>query len=617
MIQRMILPAVFAVALLFSMPASAEKRVALIIGNSAYKNATPLLNPRNDATDVAASLKRLGFETVTGFDLDKAAMEELAGRFARTAREADVALFYYSGHAMQFAGINYLMPVDARLADEADLRRMLRVDDVVANLQQAAKLRILVLDSCRDNPLAEGLKRSIGITRAAAMQRGLAKMDNAQGMIVAYATQAGRTADDGVSRNSPYTSAFLRNIEAAEEVGTVFRRISSEVYTTTGRTQLPELSLSLIGEFYLNGKAAPPAGVSPDIAALQKQLQAIQEQIKTTAPPGKPANDSGPRPDVAMAMPPPPPDSRTTPCAGAASVNFAASRPAQPLSAAEECAIRPKDVFRECDRCPEMTVVPAGQFKMGSPPTELGRNSDEGPQTLVSIGRPFAVGRLEVTVGEYKAFIEASGYKAGRNCEVWNGRGWQKRAAATFLTPGFQQDDSHPVVCVDWNDAKAFVDWLSSKTGRPYRLLSEEEWEYAARAGSTTPFWWGQDISTAQANYDGRAVYGAGRKGTYRQATVSANSFEPNPWGLYNVHGNVWEWTSDCYQYEQGYGNAAGAPKAAAERWGTDCDPDGRAFRGGSWLDDPEYLRSARRVWHRPRGRLNYLGLRVARTIGP
>jgi formylglycine-generating enzyme required for sulfatase activity len=170
---------------------------------------------------------------------------------------------------------------------------------------------------------------------------------------------------------------------------------------------------------------------------------------------------------------------------------------------------------------------------------------------------------------------------------------------------------------VDWSDARAFVDWLGSTSGRPYRMLSEEEWEYAARAGSTTPFWWGSDISPAQANYDGRSVYGAGRKGAYRQATVRIDSFEPNPWGLYNVHGNVWEWTSDCYQYEQGYGNAAGAPKAAKERWGYECDPDAHAFRGGSWLDDPEYLRSARRVWHRPRGRLNYLGLRVARTIGP
>ncbi len=120
--------------------AQAEKRVALVIGNGAYENASRLPNPRNDAEDVAAALKRSGFETVVGIDLDQAKMQEAAINFARAARKADVALFYYSGHAMQFAGVNYLMPVDAKLTDEADLRRMARVDDILADLQQAKKL---------------------------------------------------------------------------------------------------------------------------------------------------------------------------------------------------------------------------------------------------------------------------------------------------------------------------------------------------------------------------------------------------------------------------------------------------------------------------------------------
>jgi hypothetical protein len=147
-----------------------------------------------------------------------------------------------------------LAPVDVKLTDEADLRRMVRVDDIVADLQQAKNLRILVLDACRDNPLAEELKRSIGTTRALPLQRGLAKIDSPQGMIIGYATQAGRTADDGTGRNSPYSAAFLRHIEEQEEIGTVFRRISADVYRATNQTQLPELSLSLIGEFYLRGK---------------------------------------------------------------------------------------------------------------------------------------------------------------------------------------------------------------------------------------------------------------------------------------------------------------------------------------------------------------------------
>jgi hypothetical protein len=238
----------------------AERRVALVIGNGAYRHAGTLPNPRNDAADTAAALKRVGFETIVGLDLDRAGMEDAVIRFSRTAREADVAMFFYAGHAMQHGGINYLMPVDARLLDEADLRRIIRVDEVVADLQQAKNLRILILDACRDNPLAEEFKRSIGSTRAAPVQRGLAKIDSPRGMIIAYATQAGRTAEDGRGRNSPFTTAFLKHIEAPDEIGTVFRRITSDVYETTKRTQVPELSLSLIGEFYLRGRPPAQAG---------------------------------------------------------------------------------------------------------------------------------------------------------------------------------------------------------------------------------------------------------------------------------------------------------------------------------------------------------------------
>jgi uncharacterized caspase-like protein len=269
-----------------SLPAGsafAEKRIALVIGNGAYQNATALQNPPNDARDVSAALIRTGFETIVGIDLDRAGMDKAAVSFTRAARDADVAIFYYSGHALQFAGVNYLVPVDAKLTDEADLRLMSRVDDVVADLQQAKNLRILVLDACRDNPCAEVLKRSLGRTRSASTGNGLAKIDSPQGMIVAYATQAGRTAEDGSGRNSPYTSAFLKHIEAPEEIGTVFRRVSADVYDATRQTQLPELSLSLIGEFYLKGRPsnASSAPTTPDeVSALEQRLKALEDQLK-------------------------------------------------------------------------------------------------------------------------------------------------------------------------------------------------------------------------------------------------------------------------------------------------------------------------------------------------
>jgi peptidoglycan/xylan/chitin deacetylase (PgdA/CDA1 family) len=260
---------VFAAAILWVACASAqaEVRVALVIGNGAYQNVPRLLNPENDANDVAAALKRDGFDTIFATDLNKDQMDEATIKFAKAARTADVAMFYYSGHALQFAGVNYLAPVDAKLTDEADLRRFVRVDEIVGDLQQAKNLRILVLDACRDNPLADQLRRSIGATRALPLQGGLAKMDTPLGMIVSFSTQAGTEADDGNGRNSPYTAAFLKEIEQQDEIGTIFRRVSSDVYEATSHRQLPELSLSLIGEFYLRGKLSLSTSNAVDACA--------------------------------------------------------------------------------------------------------------------------------------------------------------------------------------------------------------------------------------------------------------------------------------------------------------------------------------------------------------
>jgi uncharacterized caspase-like protein len=261
LLPKLLLTAFLAAASICS-AAGAERRVALVTGNAAYKNAATLQNPRNDATDVAEALKRIGFETIVGLDLDKTGMEEKSISFARAIRDADVGLVYYSGHAMQFGGSNYLMPVDATLHDDADMRRLLRVDDIVAGLKQAKSLRILVLDSCRDNPLAEELSRSTEASRGSTVDRGLARIIPPSGMIISYATQAGRTAADGRGRNSPYTIAFLKNIETKEEIGAIFRHITADVYTATQSKQLPELYLSLIADFYLNGRPQNEAAAS-------------------------------------------------------------------------------------------------------------------------------------------------------------------------------------------------------------------------------------------------------------------------------------------------------------------------------------------------------------------
>ena len=196
----------------------------------------------------------------------------------------------------------------------------------------------------------------------------------------------------------------------------------------------------------------------------------------------------------------------------------------------------------------------------------------------VTIAEPFAVGVHEVTRGEFARFVRETNRSTGNSCRVWAGVKLVERAGRNWRNPGFEQTDGHPVVCVNWEDAQLYVSWLSGETGQSYRLLSESEWEYVARAGTTGPFHTGATISPAQANYDGNYTYGSGRKGVYRERTVSVGSFSPNAFGLHDVHGNVWEWVQDCWNKKYD-----GAPRDGGAWERGDCSL--RVARGGSWFD--------------------------------
>ncbi len=236
-------------------PSFADTRVALVIGNSKYKNTPALTNPGNDATDVAQALRAIGFQVTLKLDAEKRQMDQAVAQFARDAGKADAALFYYAGHGMQFQGHNYVMPVDAELQDEISLRyEMIAIDDVKAALQRSGGVKIMVLNSCRNNPLAEKLVRSISVTtRDIPNVQGYARPEKTRGMIIVYATQADDVANDGAGRNSPFSTAFLKEIkEPGLEIGTMFRRIGDDVYQSTSGQQSPELSISLVPEYYLN-----------------------------------------------------------------------------------------------------------------------------------------------------------------------------------------------------------------------------------------------------------------------------------------------------------------------------------------------------------------------------
>ncbi|MGN6095124.1 MAG: caspase family protein [Bosea sp. (in: a-proteobacteria)] len=256
-----------------------ERRVALVIGNSSYRNAPALPNTVNDARDMVTALRKVGFEVVDGIDLDKRGMDSALTRFARLAQDADAAMFYFAGHGFQFNGENYLVPVEAKIEDEVGVQyETTRLNDVITALNYAKGVKIMVLDACRNNPFV-GLLAKRQATRGFSVGSGLAPVQRAQGMVIAYATQANDVAADGAGRNSPFTAALVREIDQPGlEVATLFRRVQKSVYDTTAGRQTPELSLSLLGDFYLNREETDAdvwrrIRASDDLTALQAFIQ--------------------------------------------------------------------------------------------------------------------------------------------------------------------------------------------------------------------------------------------------------------------------------------------------------------------------------------------------------
>ncbi|TWI69570.1 formylglycine-generating enzyme required for sulfatase activity [Pseudoduganella lurida] len=255
---------------------------------------------------------------------------------------------------------------------------------------------------------------------------------------------------------------------------------------------------------------------------------------------------------------------------------------------------------------PDLVLVPTGSFLMGgnAQEHEVARKAGsqkawlerELPAHTVRIDRSFALGRYPVTVGEWRRFVRATA--------------WEPKLDIDWTAPGFEQEDWHPVVGVSWDDAQLYLQWLTLMTGAHYRLPSEAEWEYACRAGSATAFAFGDEISTEHANYDGHFTYGKGVKGQVRHGTTKVGSFPPNPWGLYDMHGNVWEWTQD-----PAHDSYQGAPTDGSA-WLEDGDRARRIVRGGAWLYQPRYLRSAVRNGYSAVLSNDVVGFRVARRLG-
>ena len=255
------------------------------------------------------------------------------------------------------------------------------------------------------------------------------------------------------------------------------------------------------------------------------------------------------------------------------------------LSAEAERALKPQASFRECAKdCPEMIVVPDGSFMMGSPPTEKGHNDGEGPQQQITFAKPFAVSRFPVTFADWDACSTVGG------CPPITDSGYGR--------------GNKPIANVNWDEAKQYVAWLARVTGQPYRLPTDAEWEYAARAGTTTAYPWGDEIGKGNANCSG-----CGSKWDKKE-TSPVGSFKPNDWGLFDMHGNVFHWVQDCHAESLDKIPADGSAAAEAEA----CR---RGVRGGSWDMDPVMLRSANRGGNTTNAKYFDLSFRIARTIAP
>jgi len=647
-----------------------ENRVALVIGNGDYNNA-PLKNPVNDATDISNSLQDLGFHVIKGTNLNRKQLRQRIREFGTLLKKADVSFFYFAGHGVQFDGENYLIPIAVDMQSEEEVvDEAISVSSVLHKMEVAGNaINIVVLDACRNNPFASSFRSAT---------RGLTRLDGPTGSIIAYATAPGKIASDGSGKNGLYTQHLLNYIhEPGLSIEQVFKKVRIGVIGDTGGKQIPWENSSLLGDFYFvksksdksnndpinyelrfwksADKSASrsfyqaylekyPNGHFSDLATRKLKLfdfgqvtirsnvfndhikingeyrgssqldielkvgehsievskegyepykinvmvkgnekQLLNVQLKAVS-----NNDNQTKPkQIETTLKP----SKPVPLVTEKLQNVA-------KTTKQKITVKPK---LESEKLFDMEFikVPAGCFMMGSPFSEEGRLQDE-LQHEVCISKDYWLGKYEVTQAQWQSIM-------GKNPSYFKGCG-----------------TDCPVEEVSWNDIQSFIFRLNDKTGLNYRLPTEAEWEYAARAGTQSatyknnPEWIGTnnvpDLNDI-AWYSGNS--GIDYKGGkycedwedkqlegFRCGTHSVGKKQPNAWGFYDMIGNVWEWTNDRYgRYSSKLKDDPKGPKKGGMR----------VTRGGNWSDSIQQNRSAARYGFGVRTKQNNLGFRLAR----
>jgi len=590
--------------------------VALVIGNGAYAQQA-LPGPVRDAGAVAAALRQQGYSVLLHENLDREGMQQALHKFRRRLQAGGEGLFYFAGHGMQVGQRVMLLPVDAGTAQPA--RPLADALDLDAVLQPVAgrpggKPMLVLLDACLDNPFG-----------ASASARPSPPPD----MLIAYAAQPGHAAF-GSAGQGWWTAAFLRALAAGGDAGMLLADAAARLAADSGGLQRPWLQSTL------SGRSAPMAsmpllaaadlgaspadhapyrrGVLPKDSAEQYELtfwdsikdsthasdyeaylqaypngrfaglaRARVERLKAAAPrpeTGKPeaTRQEPPRPAPEKAQAPRPPAKKPADSVPASAAPASdAARPSAPPAPTPPSAHKAGADIQDCPACPVLAAVPAGSFTMGSNSSD----PSEKPARRLTIARPFAIGRTEVTVQQWNACVEA---------------GACPRVADTQRAPNLPAGD------ISWDDAQVYVKWLSKVSGKPYRLPTEAEWEYAARGGGASRYWWGEDMKRGAANC---RECGEPWQET---APAPAGSFSANGYGLHDMSGSLWEWVQDCWH--SSYKNAPADARAWEEAF---CRQ--RVIRGGSWRDGASYMPASTRFKYDASVRHSQNGFRVARDL--
>ncbi|WP_109477732.1 SUMF1/EgtB/PvdO family nonheme iron enzyme [Paraburkholderia sp. C35] len=589
-----------------------ERKVALVIGNTSYAGS-PLPNAARDARSVAGSLRAQGFDVVLRIDANAQQMRDALAEFGRRLQPGGTALFYFAGHGLQAGGSARLAAAGVDPDKPATLMTasmdVSSVLDVLAIPRDHA-LNLVVLDACLTQPF-EAARLAMPLPAST---------------VIAYAAAQGAQAADG-ARHGVFTGAWLREMRRApdEPVDAMFSHIAQQVADQTHGAQEPWTVSSLTVpvqpfssvvqtedqpdtvvalnsrgilpkdsneqyeltfwesikdsnyasdyEAYLkaypNGRFAALAKARIDRlkASAQTAPPAASHATPTPAPAPAPSRPAAAAPAPTPA-PAPQPAPQPAPKAAAAPAPSPAPATARAATGGES---------KDCAACPVMISLPAGSFTMGS-----NFDPSEKPPHHVTISAPFAIGKYEVTVEQWNACADVNG--------------------CPKLTPENNSVKNAPARDLSWDDAQAYVKWLSKVTGKTYRLPTEAEWEYADRAGTTTKYWWGEQMRKGMANCKNCGdPYN-------KDAPEPVGGFAANPNGLYDMNGGVWEWVGDCW-----HNSYQGAPNDGHVWDAPGCNM--RVIRGGSWREGDDYMLSSTRFKYSQSVRQSQDGLRVVKEL--